>query len=180
MSFLARKVKGPLWAHAGEAGQWVRPEFPFELLGDLIDKHGGGISVWEIKSKVDPALKRIAAALTVEPSANSSKAIQSMEFRLIDKAKAQSLGINVTASDGGTKDAGINGLHRELSKLTSTQAIGLLRLMNKRARVFSAKDVAKSVADGLLRGRLPPEILSSQLMWSLHQYDAIKIVVPKT
>lgn len=179
MPFLARKVKGPLWAQAGDAERWVRPEFPFELFGDLIDRDGSGVSVWEVNSKVDPVLKRIAAALTVSPNSNSSKAIQSMEFRLVDKAHVQALGIAVTASEADTKDKDINGLHRELWKLSSSQAIALLRLMRKKAQVFSAKDVANFVTVGILRGHLPPEILNQHLLWSLYQFQGVKIVIPK-
>jgi hypothetical protein len=42
MPLLARKIKGPLWANASEATRWKRPEFPFELLTDLVDKDGAG------------------------------------------------------------------------------------------------------------------------------------------
>ena len=179
MSFLARKVRGPLWAQAGEAGRWARPDYPFELLPDLIDKDGSGVSVWEVKSKVDPALKRIAAALTVAP--NSSKTIQSVEFRLVDKSRVEALGIVVTVSPGDTQDKEINGLHRELSPLTAARAIALLRLMNRKAQAFSAKEVARFIAEGILHAHLPPGVLNQQLLWSLHQqYHAIKIVVPKT
>jgi hypothetical protein len=177
MPFLARRVKGPLWANASEPQRWTEPEFPFELLTDLIDRDGSGISVWEVKSTADPALERIAAAMTIGTKANPGREIQSIEFRLADRACVEKLGITVTASPGDTRDAGINDLHRELSGLTAMQAIGLLRLMKTRDRVFSAKEVATFVATGLVREHLPMEALTRDFLWSLHQKKPVKITM---
>lgn len=80
MSLLARRVRGPLWAEAEDSQRWQRGDFPIEVLADLAPK-GGGLSVWEIASRRDSALKRIAAALIFD-----SNQIDSMEFRLVPKA----------------------------------------------------------------------------------------------
>jgi hypothetical protein len=175
MSFLARKVRGNLWAQAEDADRWLHPEFPYELLADLSEKEGHLISVWEVSTVDDPNLQRVAAALTV---AGTNKEIQSMEFRLTPRVDVEALGITVTSTDGGTSDASINRLHRELSRLTSQQAVELLRLMRPQGRAFSAKAVARSLAEGLVSNRLPREVINQALLWSLNRQGAVSIIVP--
>jgi hypothetical protein len=173
MSFLARKVRGNLWAQAEDADRWLHPEFPYELLADLSEKEGHLISVWEVSTVDDPNLQRVAAALTV---AGTNKEIQSMEFRLTPRVDVEALGITVTSTD--TSDASINRLHRELSRLTSQQAVELLRLMRPQGRAFSAKAVARSLAEGLVSNRLPREVINQALLWSLNRQGAVSIIVP--
>jgi hypothetical protein len=177
MPFLARRVKGVLWANASDPERWVGSEFPFELLTDLLDKGGVGISVWEVKSKVDPTLKRVAAALMMGSKTNPGREVQSIEFRLADKARVEALGIKITSSLGDTRDNEINGLHRDLSDLNAKRAVALLRLMKTRACVFSAKEVARFVATGLVRQHLPMDALTKELLWNLHQRKPLKITI---
>src|ERR1700722_211755 len=125
MSLLARRVRGTFWARAvDEPARWTPPEFPFELLSDLIER-GSRISVWEVPSSDDPMLKRIAAALTMGTRGSVGNEIQSVEFRLVPRAEVEALGIEVIPCLGDTFDNEVNPLHRELSALGSRQAISL-------------------------------------------------------
>ena len=78
MSFLARRVKGPLWAQAADPARWVKPVFPYELLSDLGDRDG--LSVWEVSSVRDPKLKNIAAALVCGTKGAPGKEINPLSF----------------------------------------------------------------------------------------------------
>lgn len=178
MALLARRVKGRLWANAQDVQVWRRPNYPYQLLTDLIDKEGGGISVWEVASRTDPNLKRIAAALTVGNKQNPGNEISDIEFRFADLAKVSALGIKAINTSGDTRDKEVNKLHRELVELTAAQAVALLRMMNKKERIFSAKEIAKFVAKGIARGELE-DALNQKLLWALHQKNAVKIVASK-
>lgn len=176
MSFLARRVKGPLWAQAADPARWVKPVFPYELLSDLGDRDG--LSVWEVSSVRDPKLKSIAAALVCGTKGAPGKEIQSVEFRLVAKSRVERLGITVNSTEGDTRNDAINADHRELSELNSTQAVGLLRLLNDgRARVFSARSVADSTCEDIVRQRLPQEVLTRDLLWSIHRLRPFKVTI---
>jgi hypothetical protein len=179
MPFLARRVKGALWAKAREADAWKRPNYPYELLSDLIDKHGAGISVWEVASTRDPALKRIAAALTAGNKSTPGSEISDIEFRFVDKEAIEKLGCSIVTNLGDTKDAEINKLHRDIVGLTGPQAVSLLRMMNRKAKLFPARHVAQYLSDSFRRGRLTEDALNQKLLWSLHQKKAVKILTPK-
>src|ERR1044072_9425837 len=114
MALLARKTRGELWAQRADAELWSPPNFPYELLPDLIDREGGGLSFYEVKSLVDPSLKRVAAALLAGSKARPGKEIQNLEFRFARRQDVEALGIAIQATPGETRDAAVNEMHREL------------------------------------------------------------------
>jgi hypothetical protein len=147
-------------------------------MSELVDRHGGGLSVWQVERVGDPILRRIAAAIVANP-ASSTKEIPKVEFRLVDRAQVEGLGISVTQSDGKLRDTGINGLHYELGSLNATRAIQLLRLMRGTAKVFPAKTIARFIVQSINKNYLPPEVLTKDFLNALHQRRAVKIVLPK-
>jgi hypothetical protein len=175
--FTGARLNGPLWAKLTDPAFWQKPDFPYPLLTDLIDRSGGGLSFWEVKTAVDPALKRIAAALLAGTDKAPGKEIRSLEFRLVNKAKVAALGIKITTSPGDTKDTAINNLHVELDDLTASKAVALLRLMNKKARVFSANESARCVTESLVRKHLHVDVLKKDFLYALHQKAAVRIVI---
>jgi hypothetical protein len=179
MAFLARKVNGPFWANAADPALWKAPEFPFSLLTDLVDRHGGGVSVWQVDNARDPNLRRIVAALLAGTKSAPGNNIPSLEFRLVERAKIAALGIAITQTDGGTRDAAINHLHYELSDLTSTRAVALLRLMRTKVKLVPATEAARFISQSIIQNHLPPEVLSRDFLHQLHQKKAVKIIVPK-
>jgi hypothetical protein len=177
MPLLARQVNGPLWAKLTDPVLWKKPDFPYQLLTDLIDRSGGGLSFWEVANAVDPNLKRIAAALLAGTDKAPGKEIKSVEFRLVDQSKLAALGITVTTNDGGTRDEDVNKLHRELNGVNASSAIALLRMMNKRARVFSANESARFISQSIVRKHLNPDVLKKDFLYALHQKSAVRIVM---
>lgn len=180
MPLLARRVNGSLWANAADDALWDGPEFPISLLNELVDRHGGGLSVWQVDRVGDPNLKRIVSAIVAGPSSGPGKEIPTIEFRLVEKSQVEALGISVTKSEGNLRDKGINHLHYELGNLTATRAVQLLRLMRRAAKVFPAKVTARLVAQSIIRTHLPADVLSRDFLHALHQRKAVKIVLPKT
>jgi hypothetical protein len=122
-------------------------------------------------------LKRVAAALTAGSKKYPCKEIQSIAFRVVDVARVTALGIQIATSDGETRDAEVNKLHRELRHLTAAQAIALLRNMNGRERIFSAQETARFISQGIVRKQLSPDVLNRDLLQSLHQKRAVKIII---
>jgi hypothetical protein len=177
MPLLARQINGPLWAKVADPIYWQKPDFPYQLLTDLVDRGGDGLSFWEIKNKVDPALKRIAAALLAGTAKAPGKEIRSVEFRLVDKAKVAALGISIRQTPGDTRDAAVNGLHCELDGLTARQAVALLRLLNQKARTFSASEAARFISESVVRKHLDADVLKKDFLYALHQKKAVKVVI---
>ena len=168
MPVLVRELtskRGNLWAKAEDKSLWTKGQFPYELLQDLSDTTGA-LSFYEVKSRRDPALIRIAAALNF-PAANSKSKPQlsCVDFRTIDTADVQKLGLTVTATEGLTKDAGVNSLHREITGLTGPIAVRFARVMCQRSNVpFSAEDIAGAIAQGIRRGHLPQDALHKDML----------------
>jgi hypothetical protein len=176
MPLLARKVNGTLWANNADDTLWAEPEFPLALLPELVDRQGGGLSFWQVDGLGHPSLKRIAAALLAVPT---TKEITGIEFRLVDKAQVEALGISITQTDGGTKDKGINHLHYEFGDLTGTRAVALLRLMKQKAKIFPGKVTARLIAQGIIRKNIPKDVLTKDFLNALNQQKAVKIILPK-
>jgi hypothetical protein len=174
---LARRVNGTLWAKATDEALWQGTEFPYYLLPELIEK-GGGLSVWQVASESDAVLQRILAAMLAGTTSAPGKDIPSVEFRLVERADVEALGISIKQTDGDVRDEGIKKLHYELIDLNANRAIALLRLMNKNAKIFSAKDAARIVAQSIMSNHLPPEVLSREFLHALNQKGAVRIVVP--
>lgn len=81
------------------------------------------------------------------------------------------------ATPGDTRDAEVNKLHCELEGVTSKSAVALLRLMNKRAKVFTANESARFISQSLVRKYLDADVLKKDFLYSLHQMNAVKVVM---
>jgi hypothetical protein len=174
MPLLARRVKGKFWTKADEPALWTNGGFPYEPLTDLMDKLAGGVSLWQVHSSRDVMLRRIAAALVI-----GGNQIESVEFRTFPRAQAGTLGLTLTQRPGQTKDVGINSLHWEIDNLTGRQAIGLVKRLRTSIVTFSAKEVARFIAESLTKNYMPANALTERLLSDMRKYDAVKIVVPK-
>jgi hypothetical protein len=178
MPLLARRVNGNLWAKATDEALWQGSEFPYYLLPELIEK-GDGVSVWQLASESDTALDRILAAMLAGTASVPGKDIPSVEFRLVERTDVEALGISIKQTDGDVRDEGIKKLHYELSDLNASRAIALLRLMKKNAKVFTAKEAARVVAQSIVNKHLPPGVLGARdFLQALHKAGAVQIVVP--
>lgn len=165
MSILVRRVnKAQVWADANEPSCWYNGSFPFAVLSELVELRGSGLSFYEIKSRRDTNLKRIAAALKF-----TAKQIESIEFRGLNLARAQQMGFDVKATPGDTKDAAVNDLHRELSVPSGPQAVKLAREMCKLQLTFGANEVANFIVNSVLNDYLPFRDMSKDLLDSLKQ-----------
>ena len=179
MTVLVRDViskRASLWARAEDKSLWTNGQFPFELLHDLYDPRGG-LSFYEVTSRRDPALIRIAAALHF-PTANkdSKQQVESVDFRTIDTADLQRLGLTMTATAGGTGDTEVNKLHREITGITGPLAVKLARLMCQCLNVsFSAAEVAGAISRGIRNGNLPEKSLHKNMLHSLLHEGAVTI-----
>lgn len=179
MPLLARRVNGSLWANAADDAVWAGSEYPIALMNELVDRHGGNLSVWQVESASDPNLKRIVAAIVAGPASVSVKEIPTVEFRLVERSQIEALGISVAQTSGGLRDAGINSLHYELGNINSARGVQLLRLMRNTAKVFPAKVTTRLIAQSIIRKHLPAEVLSKDFLYALHQKKAVKVVLPK-
>lgn len=132
-----------------------------------------------MRSSGDPNLKRIVAASVAGPASASAKEIPTVEFRLVERSQVEALGISITQTSGGLRDDGINGLHYELGNITATRGVQLLKMMRDAAKVFPAKVTTRLIAQSIIRKHLPPEVLSKDFLYALHQKKAVKVVLPK-
>jgi hypothetical protein len=143
-----------MWAKADDPALWKSGNFPYELLHDLHDPRGG-LSFYQVKTRRDPDIKRIAAALNF-PSKSTKDSIEAMEFRFVKIADVGKLGLSIKTTNGDTKDPHVNGLHREISGLDGRTAIKLAKMMCFSDSVaFGAKRVASEISVRIKSGILP-------------------------
>lgn len=173
MVLLARKIRGALWAQALEGEPWKDGNFPYAVLTDLHEREGG-VSFFEVKSKTDPILKRVAAALTF-----GTGKLSSADFRFVKLDGAfHKLGVNVVSTPGRTKDLIVNGIHRELCDMTGKQAVQIAKRMSRHCAIFSEREVARFVASALTKQQLPLADVQKELLKELAKYGAVRIRVP--
>ncbi len=179
MPVLVRRVtKGALWAAAKDPSKWAGDNFPYELLSELSEKTGPGISFWEVSSRRDPMLKRVAAALVLR-TGGEARQVQSVDFRCMPASYPGTLGIAVSATDGRTSDQSINGLHREITGISGPQAVALAkRLCMSPSVAFGTSEVARFIVEGLRGGRLSETSITKDMLSSLKGYGAVKVIMP--
>lgn len=181
MPLLARQVRGILWARTSEPRAWENGNFPHEVLADLTAKAGEGVSFWQIGSRRDPMLRRIAAALEI---VRKQDQIDSIEFRMAARTDLDALGVNLRQTQAKSKDPGIDGLHWEIENLTGPQAVRLAELMSGKDKVttFSAREVARFIARSITMGHIEissSDPLSPKTLGALQRHGAVRIIVPK-
>jgi hypothetical protein len=176
MTLLVRALltkRAQIWAAADDAALWKNGAFPFEILTDLHDPRGP-LSLYEVRSRRDPALIRIAAALHF-PKGQTKQQVETYTFRGISPDEFEKLGIEVKKTPGDTADAVVNDLHREIpTTLTGPQAVKLARLMCRNSPViFSANKIARAISDGIRSKTLPDA--NKDLLQNLIKEKAVKI-----
>lgn len=176
MALLVRHVKkGELWARAEDQAKWQGDNFPYDILSDLTDATGTGLSFWEIQSRRDPDLRRIIAALSVGSNAPQAR---SADFRVINSQDVAQLGLTIGNTIGNTKDTGINHLHRDLHGLAGPRAVELARkLSQNRSIAFKSAEVAKFIANSVIKEFLPWEEISKDLLSDLRKRGAVSVVL---
>jgi hypothetical protein len=165
--------RAQIWAAADDPALWKNGAFPFEILADLHDPRGP-LSLYEVKSRRDPALIRIAAALHF-PKSQAKQQVETYTFRGVSPEEFERLGIVFKKTPGDTADADVNELHREITTtLKGPQALKLARLMCRSDPViFSANRIARAISDSIRNEHLPEA--NKDLLQSLIKEKAVKI-----
>jgi hypothetical protein len=180
MTFLARKISKPnFWADFEDQGHWKGGNFPFPVLNELRDGFGGtsGLSCFAVKSKRDPSLRRLAVALQL---GTNEKTIPNSEFRLVSFKQLNALGINHNQTDGVLRHlADLNKLHYAISNLSGNQAVALARAFNRSVTVINLKEMAREVAQCVVRGDLKLQDIPNPILLELRKYGGLKAVLIK-
>ena len=149
MPLLARNIRHPeAWADAEE--QWAGEDFPFAALAELADGRKtlkGGLSFYAVKSKDDPILPRIAAALFMSGEQNNAKKAQ---FRFVSTEQLDELDVAYAVTLGALKDTKLNSFHYDIRGLNGAKAVELARaLCAEEPRIVKQQEIVVEVAKGL-------------------------------
>ena len=149
MPLYARRIDRPaLWSNLDEPDAWVDGDFPYSALTELADGRNKGLSCFEIRSRRDRNLRRVAAALTL---AGEGK-LSNMEFRLISPKLISRLKLQSKKTDGKTFDGQVNAIHVELTGLNGSSAIKFARGLRNNSIVVSREKIFDEIIFGIKRG----------------------------
>ena len=170
MALLVREIQSKragLWAKAQDSARWAGGDFPYELLQDVYDQTGG-LSFYEIQSSQDPNLVRVAAALHLPKEKDLKNQLEFVTFKTIDVSTATQIGLTVHASEGATRIAEINRLHRDIKGLTGLTALKLARAMCfGQTLALSAEDVGTAIATAIYQGHVSDDCLHKDMLRTL-------------
>ena len=88
-----------------------------------------------------------------------------MAFKAIDVLTATQIGLTVDTTEGATRIADINRLHREIKGLTGLSAIKLAQAMCFGPTLaLNADEVGKAIAAAIHQGHVPSDCLHKDML----------------
>lgn len=151
MSLFVRRITKPaLWSDLDEPGLWAQGDFPFPALQELADGRKTGLSCFELKTRRDPGLRRIAAALAL----GGSGKIENIQFRFIELTLLERLNLQAKKTEGKTPDKEVNNVHIEITGLTGPAAIKFARALRGQIRIVKRDEILEEIVSGIRKGYL--------------------------
>ena len=170
MALLARIIKHTeTWSLYDADRYWGERDFPFLLLNELGPVPN--VSFYEVDTEDDAKLLRIAAAwILSRKNLESRNTVREFGFRFVRSGFITStLGLKIAKTEGQTADILVNRLHREVD-FSGRNAVRLLRELRKHRKMFTMKEVGKSVIESIEKKWAQGAVYKKELVWTL--YDA--------
>lgn len=125
MPFLLRIIRRSKWYGAADAVESALSDFPADPLADLNTKENK-LSVWYVDEDKSN-LERIAAAIGAKRDS-----LAPLDYALFDYDLLSNMKIELTRSDGDTRDKHVNeAWHRDLIELSALALVDLARELAK-------------------------------------------------
>lgn len=152
MTLYARWISKPaLWTDLDEPASWDNDDFPFPALQELADGREKGLSCFEVRTKRDSKVRRVAAALSLM---RGDGLINNMQFRFIPPSVLNQLHLKIRKTPGKTVDEEVNKTHVEITGLNGPTAVALARALRGRLFIVDEEAIFKEIIVGLKNGYL--------------------------
>ena len=160
MTLVLRLIRQSRWDLPEKCDWLAEGEIPADPLADFANTTENCLSVWFVGDD-EGNLNEVLAAL-----AASREKVDKIDYLLFPSDHLQAAGIETRETDGNTPDERVNGLHRELVRLSVAKVLALLTAVwhkNLGPKRIDERRAVQFVAEAVRSGRILLERLRPKL-----------------